>query len=589
MPGDWKISGEDYMIEECRGAGGTAGEKGAGEGLGSLSRPGMLGITGLFLLLYLPFVNKAFHIDDFPFIMFSRMIGWNPFQAMPIDYDYIGVVLPQFLPYDTTHPILVPYFIKIVTALFGENEVALHLAFMIFPLIALFSLMKLNTVLFPGARRTAVILAAFFCTLPAFLVNAETVMTDVPTLTFLLLAMAGFFDGLENGSRGMIWLGSAALTLSLFCSYQMLAFVVLLFFYAFLRRKLTLRMAAAIALPLLILTAWLLVIYEMYDVFPLLKTKLPKATASIADEIMKGQVHRTLVHKVFSIFGFIGAVMLWVVPFHYALKRTMGKFVLLFLPLLVASYLAIYRLTGYPFATNLFFAALVALGLLAVITLSWMTWQRVRQRDDAWLAVFLLIWVYCVIGYCIALIPFSSARYLLPAFPPALMLLLNDPAWSFTTQGRRIGLACVLGGTVLFALASAYSDYRLADTYRDFAARTRAFRASGGNTFNVWYIGEWGMHYYMDKAGARYLHADSTEPKAGDYLIDPVMPNFWKPEPSVQERLNLFDQQEYRSWLPLRLFNGRSHAGFYAHFWGMLPFAFSSEPDEVFSVYKIVR
>jgi len=97
------------------------------------------------------------------------------------------------------------------------------------------------------------------------------------------------------------------------------------------------------------------------------------------------------------------------------------------------------------------------------------------------------------------------------------------------------------------------------------------------------------MHYYMDKAGARYLHADSTEPKAGDYLIDPVMPNFWKPEPSVQERLNLFDQQEYRSWLPLRLFNGRSHAGFYAHFWGMLPFAFSSEPDEVFSVYKIVR
>jgi hypothetical protein len=364
---------------------------------------------------------------------------------------------------------------------------------------------------------------------------------------------------------------------------------VLLFLYALLRRKLTLRMAAAIVLPSLILAAWLLVIYEMYDVFPLLKSKLPEATASISDEIRKGLVPGTLINKVFSIFGFIGAAMIWVVPFHYSLKRAMGRFFLLFLPLLVASYLATYRLTGYPFATNLFFAALVALGLLSLITLVRSAWQRVRRQDKAGSALFLLVWVFCVVGYCIALLPFSSARYLLPAFPPALMLLLHDPAWNFSTRGRRIGLACVLAVAVMFAIASAYSDYRYADAYCDFAAKTRAFRASGGNAFNVWYIGEWGMHYYMDKAGARYLHADSNEPRQGDYLVLPEMPRLWAPAPEVQERLVLFTQQVYQSPFPLRLFNGRSHAGFYAHFWGMLPFAFSTEPDEVFLVFKVVR
>jgi hypothetical protein len=113
---------------------------------------------------------------------------------------------------------------------------------------------------------------------------------------------------------------------------------------------------------------------------------------------------------------------------------------------LVVSYLATFKLTNYPFITELYFSALVSLGLLTLITLLLAVLQQMKRREDTSREIFLTVWVFCVIGYCIALLPHSSARYLLPAFPPALMLLLNDPAWSFATRVRRIWLSCAICG-----------------------------------------------------------------------------------------------------------------------------------------------
>jgi hypothetical protein len=169
------------------------------------------------------------------------------------------------------------------------------------------------------------------------------------------------------------------------------------------------------------------------------------------------------------------------------------------------------------------------------------------------------------------------------------MLLINDPAWSFATRTNRIAISCVLCGSLLFALASAFSDVKYADTYRDYAAAVKEFRASKGNSFDVWYIGEWGMRYYMEKVGAKYLHDNLNEPVMGDYVAIPEMPRLWIPSPAVQNRMAPFAEKSYSSWLPLRLFNRRSQAGFYCNAWGMLPFSFSYEPDEVFLLYKIVR
>ncbi len=92
----------------------------------------------VFCVFYLPFINKAFHIDDVDFMHFSEMIGWNPLNSTPVDYPYNGQILKDYMPaYEMTHPLVVPYAIKIVSALFGQNEVVLHLSFFFFSLLSL--------------------------------------------------------------------------------------------------------------------------------------------------------------------------------------------------------------------------------------------------------------------------------------------------------------------------------------------------------------------------------------------------------------------------------------------------------------------
>jgi 4-amino-4-deoxy-L-arabinose transferase-like glycosyltransferase len=546
--------------------------------------------AGLALALCLPFAGKAFHIDDPAFLNLSGMIGWNPLHAIPVDYDFGGGVIPQLLPYEITHPLLVPYFIKIVRAVFGEGEIALHVAFLVFPVIALVSLIVLSAALFPATNRLRLVLVAFFATLPAFLVNAQNVMTDVPAVAFLLLAMAGFVRGIEQDARRMLWLGSAALTLAIFTSYQMGIFVPLVLLYALARRRATAQTVVAALLPLVVLAAWLVAVYALYDIFPVLKSKLSDSQASIGGELRKGLTLLLTLHRGVSVLAFAGASLLWVLPLHYALQgRLLRAGLLRYLPLLAISYPLTLAVVRYPLGAQLGLAAFVAAGLLALVTLVETAVAGARRRGESAREVFLLAWIGGVVGYCVFLLPFSAARYPLPAYPAVLILLFSDPAWNVATRGRRMAVLFLLCGSAVMALLSAYSDYRYAETYRAFSQSVAELRATRPAGSNVWYVGEWGMHYYMERAGARYLHADSTAPARGDLVVIPEMPRFWAPAPQVRSRLAPAGRRRYVSPLPLRLFNARSPAGFYAQFIGMLPFAFSDQPDEVFQIYEVAR
>jgi 4-amino-4-deoxy-L-arabinose transferase-like glycosyltransferase len=565
----------------------------AGNGAGGPEispRVTVVAAVGLALALCLPFAGKAFHIDDPAFLNLSGMIGWNPLHATPVDYDFGGGVIPQLLPYEITHPLLVPYYIKIVRAVFGGSEIALHLAFLVFPAIALASLVALSAALFPGSGWPRLALAGFFATLPAFLVNAQNVMTDVPAVAFLLLAMAGFVRGIEQDAPRPLWLGSVALTLAIFTSYQMGIFVPLVLLYAVARRRATAATVAAALLPLAVLAAWLVAVYALYDVFPVLKSKLADSQASIGGELRKGLTPLLMLHRGVSVLAFVGASLAFVLPLHYALQGRFARGGLLrYVLLLAVAYPLTLAVARYPLGAQLALSAFVAAGLLALVTLVETARACARRRGESAREVFLLAWISCVVGYCVLLLPFSAARYPLPAYPAMLILLLGDPAWNLATRGRRAAVGLVLCGSAVLALASAYSDYRYAATYREFAQAVAELRATRPAGSNVWYVGEWGMHYYMERAGARYLHADSTAPLRGDLVVLPEMPRFWAPSPEVRSRLAPAGSRRYASALPLRLFNARSRAGFYAQFIGMLPFAVSRQPDEVFQIYEVVR
>src|SRR5436189_6454534 len=89
---------------------------------------------GLWLALacaacLLPFVDKAYHIDDTLFVFAARHIRTNPIDFYGFKVNWYGAAQPV---YDfMQNPPLASYYIALVSALAGEDEPALHLAFLL--------------------------------------------------------------------------------------------------------------------------------------------------------------------------------------------------------------------------------------------------------------------------------------------------------------------------------------------------------------------------------------------------------------------------------------------------------------------------
>lgn len=537
-------------------------------------------------LLFLPYINKAIHIDDIAFLRFGDFFGWNPLQAFPQDYFYRGEVETNLSPYVVTHPLLIPYLLKALQSLFGTAEIWLHLAFLFFPALALWSLARLDDALGVTAGKGSYSILLLFGSLPAFVVNGQNLMTDVPTLAFLLAGTTVFAKCVHEHSSGSPWRGSFWLSCAVFSSYQALAFIpVLLWFVVAGIREARRRyqVIGALLLPALLMFVWLILIYLDHGIFPLLKSQ---AQSSVVNEIRPGLHWRMFWEKAIFVFAMTGASLLFVLPVRFCLTQSWNsKFdCFLLLALTIAFFLVIPGESGIV-PQRIALAILGALGLfglgLAFLCIkSWYTHAETRA-----IAILCGGWIGITLLFNVFALPFGSARYLLPIFPILFIVLLRGRD---ETACRFPRLATILLlGSLLWGGANAWADYNYAGTYRAMAAELAEFRQSLRPGQRIWYIGEWGMRHYFDQAGAHYLLADSTEPKTGDFLVIPEMPRFWAPSPLLRPRLNFYASREFRSPVPLRLFNRRGGAGFYCHHWGMLPFAFSSEPDEVFIIQEV--
>jgi len=228
---------------------------------------------------------------------------------------------------------------------------------------------------------------------------------------------------------------------------------------------------------------------------------------------------------------------------------------------------------------------LVGLVFVGLESLGWAVRELGAGRRDR-ATLFLLGWIAAALLYNLSLMPFGSARYLLPALPPLLMLLCI--ALGRAPAPPRALLPAALGLAVCFGGFAAVSDYRLANHYRAFAGEVEG-RLAARSEGRTWFIVEWGMRHYLEQASASYLPARSNRPEPGDLVIVPEMPRFWAPSPPLQARLEPRRSRPFDSDLPVKLFHRRSGAGFYCHLWGLLPFSISEEEDETFTIFLVAR
>ena len=444
-----------------------------------LNNKNKLLIVFLCLVLYLPFLDKAFHIDDVGFIEPARMIGWSSHATKGIEGEGGETAKTLPTPYYSTHTVFLSYWIKFVSLLFGEYELPLHIAYLIFPILTVLCIYTLHERWYPQGTAVTFSVILMYVSIPAFLVNSHTIMADVPSLAFLLLFLCIFFHGEDKKKPFYYYLAGIVLCCAVLSSYQTIFIVLPTAIYAAAKKIITVHVVVALLMPLMLVVVYLVLLFELYGVILVRFSDFSGPGAGIASEIKRGLTLDVVVGKVANILALIGASLLFV----YAFRLTMLQQTRLFLlKLLVASACLLFPCSiitpGYSLMEKAGFVLLVSLGVLIlveVVRTSMRSDNKVNRPRD----LLLLLWILSVIGYNILVMPFGAARYLLPALLPMVFILLDVPQMITAKRSRRATSVAVVVAAVIIGLASAYSDYAYADTYGTFPERSRTSALRG--------------------------------------------------------------------------------------------------------------
>ena len=141
----------------------------------------LLFVIILTLLLVVPFINKAFHIDDTAIIYAAKgatTINWYG--------------LPQNIRALSDSPFISHYIALIIKAT-GESEFWLHSFFLIFLVIATISMYFLSK----RFTTQPLISTLFLVSAPVFIVSSTNIMPDFALFTFYMAAICIFIYGIE--------------------------------------------------------------------------------------------------------------------------------------------------------------------------------------------------------------------------------------------------------------------------------------------------------------------------------------------------------------------------------------------------------
>lgn len=540
--------------------------------------------TGISLILLglavlavcLPFIFKAFRMDDTFFVWLGQVKLDDPWALGLADHGYEGRFFPVYLD---THPPLFTSFVALLLAVSGgASEAGLHLGFAMFPLLAAFSMFFL-------ARRftdSPLVPALLLVVTPGFMVMSQSVMTDIPALALWLASVASYIYAVDREDGRLLALAAAAVSLAVLTTYQSLSLLPLLFLYTLLRRRISVH-------NLLPLAAGLLVFLAIVAFYLAQTGNLPKLSYSIGVNLTASFIANKIL-AILSVIG--GAVILPLFMIAGLLKGRReylvfsGIFVLLLGVFLYRASTGQYTAVA-AMLQGIFYAA----GALAVYRFintgadSAFSGRRSGRDLDN---IFLILWIGGVIAYTLVLLPYASTRYLLTLFPPVILMFVRYARSVF--PGKRSWLrfsVAMLAVTALMGLAVSLADYRLAGVYRDFGGSWPRQLAQDGH--KVWFAGEFGLRYYLEESGATYLTADDNSPRAGDYVVvsRELIAHFLSPE--LEDRLELEQSIGYDSSWPVRVSDPGSQAGFYDQFHGYLPWSLSAEPVETIDIYRVTR
>jgi 4-amino-4-deoxy-L-arabinose transferase-like glycosyltransferase len=499
-------------------------------------------------LATLPYLDKAFHIDDESFLPMARQAAVDPWRPYSFDHNFYDTgAAPAWRIH---HPPLLPYFLAAVSRLDGgrQREVPLHLGMSLFTVLTAWAMFSLAE-----RFRAPPVFAGLAVVLSPIVLPGANVMVDLPVLALGVTAVLLHVRGVDQQSSLLLALGGLLAGLAFLTKYNAAVIVPVLGLYSILQRRW--RTLFALLVPLAVAALWCLHNLAVSGHLHLLSHV--------------GDPHHEVAGSLFVGLVIIGAAVFWI---PLVARRDLFSAVAMGGSVVIAL-LASRAMTRGPWEA----AAFVMNGTFLVAALGRrlvLAWPRNHAgtadrelRDTA----FLVAWCMAQLVFTWWFPPFQAVRHYLLALAPLVLLA--------SAGASRWACAVSLVVTAALGLTVAAADMEAANAYR--SATVLKSLAKPGQT--AWYVGYWGWSVYAERDGMRRLSRRSEDIKAGDVLVVPR--GVWHDviSPEVGQRFRPLRAFVIPRRIPVRTFLDQE--GFYGQGPTDVPYATTWEPLDIIDIY----
>jgi hypothetical protein len=331
----------------------------------------------------------------------------------------------------------------------------------------------------------------------------------------LWVASAAFFcHGIDKRRSGLIWSSTILVTLACFLSYSGFCLIPLLGFYAALHnaRRSILTVLIFPVSAFSVRVAWAYFHYHRLIPGMLLDSYIFRERV-LSPALMFQKCSYTIL-----VLGMAGLFPCLFVVFHRKKWITVW-FLVVVVTVLVGG------APSHDPAHKAVFAVLFCSGLAALLIAvrRIVKSHRLLSEKDKALAddLFLGAWLVGVFLFCASAYMNGSARYVLPAMPALILILVRLMERILSKRALLWSCAASVALSASMAIIMAVSDYQFAEIYRSFA--TNFQRTYRGRENKVWFTGEWGLRAYLERLGAQELGRRDPRPVPGDLLIVPTL------------------------------------------------------------------
>jgi len=532
----------------------------------------------MFFLSLLPYLNKAFHIDDAIFLWTAKHIQADPIRFYNFKVNWNGTEMPMWMR--NQNPPLVSYYIAAASYLIGWSEFALHFALLV-PALAIVA----GTYFLAKELCSEPFLATVVGLMtPVFLVSCTTIMSDILMLCFWVWAVYLWMSGIKEHRFDKLLIASILIAASSLSKYFGASLIPLLFCYSIVQTK----KIGAWLFPLLIPVS-ILILYEI-------ATKAIYGQGLLSSAFLYPVTFREVFQS--SVFARLGTLLSFMggcfisaalfVPFLWrkkalALSLILPVAMMVLLPQIgsISSHKIISE-KGVDWMFVITFALFTYSGMLLIATI---VADLIKNMNAD--SLLIALWSIGTLAFAGLLNWSVNGRSILPLGPLLGILLVRrfdrrkmniELYGSWSMLGVLI-IAVVIGHMVALA------DYKFANTARQAAQMIAANHR--GNTATLWFQGHWGFQYYMEPIGGKAIDFLSPSFAKGDIIVVPSN-NTGGIIPIAQDMIEKIDEIRLSTNSYVTVMNSSQGAGFYSDVFGPLPYAIGPRLTVTYTVYRVL-